>query len=154
MDAIDFEVYFVKFLDDEIGGNKKFADRAMYQFIGLRIAMVISSASLPALTTLADRNWAITIAILIATLTGVDSQFRWGEEWKHFRTTELLLRRMKREYESRKSALRAGRSVENVSTLAENFEKLNRDVESFLQLQNDSFFKFRISDWRSREKAV
>jgi hypothetical protein len=100
-----FEGQFLGFLDDSIRRSKRAADRAMAQFIVLRLALVVASASLPALTTIPDRDWSTGAAILVAVLAGLDTQFRWGEEWRHYRSTQLALGRMRRDYERRKSAL-------------------------------------------------
>ena len=51
MSGIAFEDQFLGFLDGAIRQQKRMADRAMVQFIVLRLLMVIASASLPALTT-------------------------------------------------------------------------------------------------------
>jgi hypothetical protein len=56
---------------------------------------------------------------------------------------------MKRDYYHRKSALNGGRSIiGNITTEAENFDKLYSNVEELLQTEADSFFKFRITEWR------
>ena len=51
----------------------------MVQFVVLRLALVATSASLPALTTLQSRGWSTADAVLVAILAGLDTQFRWGE---------------------------------------------------------------------------
>jgi hypothetical protein len=91
-DTVDaFEEDFFKFLKAAIHQQKSMADRAMVQFVVLRLMMVVGSASLPALTTIENRGWSTGAAILVAALTGLDTQFRWGEEWRHFRSTQLAL---------------------------------------------------------------
>jgi hypothetical protein len=153
MNDSTFEEKFLAFLGQTIRSTKWTADRAMVQFIVLRLSLVVASASLPALTTLADRVWATGAAVLVAVLAGLDTQFQWGEEWRHFRSAQLALARMQREFERRRAALDAGRSVGAVTTAAENFEKLYQDVEGLLQSEADSFFKFRITRWQPQEMA-
>ena len=104
MSGITFEDQFLGFLDGAIRQQKRMADRAMVQFIVLRLLMVVASASLPALTTIENRVWSTVAAVLVAVLTGLDTQFRWGEEWRHFRSTQLTLERMRRDYEYRNAA--------------------------------------------------
>ena len=133
MSDIDFEDRFLGFLDSAIRQQKRMADRAMVQCIVLRLMMVVASASLPALTTIENRAWSTVAAILIAILTGLDTQFRWGEEWRHFRSTQLTLERIRRDYEYRKDALRSGRSIGNITTNADNFDKLVTEVEELLR---------------------
>jgi hypothetical protein len=153
MSETGFEAEFLGFLDQAIRRTKRTADRAMVQFVTLRLALVASSASLPALTTLQNRTWSTADAVLVAILAGLDTQFRWGEEWRHFRSTQLALERMRRDYHRRKSALNDGRSIGAITTPTENFDKLFTDVEELLQTEADSFFKFRITDWKSAEHS-
>ena len=143
-----FTEEFLGFVDAAIRQQKRFADRAMVQFVTLRLMMVVASALLPALTTLSNRGWATGAAVLVAALTGLDTQFRWGEEWRHFRSTQLTLERLKRDYRHRVAAIEAGRSVGTISTPEENFDKLFADVEELIQTEVDSFFKFRVTEWR------
>jgi Protein of unknown function (DUF4231) len=152
MSETGFIVEFLGFLDDAIRRTKRQADHAMVQFVVLRLALVAASASLPALTTLQSRGWSTADAVLVAILAGLDTQFRWGEEWRHFRSTQLALERMRRDYQRRKSALSDGRSMGGIATEAENFDKLFADVEDLLQTEADSFFKFRITDWKSHDR--
>jgi len=152
MSETAFETEFLGFLDQAIRRIKKQADRAMVQFVVLRLALVASSASLPALTTLQNRGWSTAGAVVVAILAGLDTQFRWGEEWRHFRATQLALERMRRDYQRRRSALSNGRSIGAITTATENFDKLFADVEDLLQTESDSFFKFRVTDWQSRDR--
>jgi hypothetical protein len=148
MTDITFEDEFFGFLDGAAHEQKRLADRAMVQFVVLRLSLVVASASLPALITMAGKEWSSGVAVLVAALTGLDTQFRWGEEWRHFRSTQLALERMKRDYNHRKAALNGGRSIGSITTEAENFDKLYSNVEELLQIEADSFFKFRITEWR------
>ncbi|MFD1703987.1 DUF4231 domain-containing protein [Methylopila henanensis] len=146
MGAENFETTFLQHVRNSIKQNRKMADRAMYQFIALRLGLVVTSASLPALTTAEDKGWATWAAILVAVLAGLDTQFRWGEEWRHFRSTERMLERMVRDYGRREAAIAAGRSIGPISTQVENFDKLFDNVEALLQTESDNFFKFRVAD--------
>jgi hypothetical protein len=148
MTGITFEDEFFRLLDSGIRQQKRLADRAMVEFIVLRLSLVVASASLPALIMIAGKEWSSGVAVLVAPLTGLDTQFRWGEEWRHFRSTQITLERMKRDYDHRKAALNGGRSIGNITTKAENFDKLYSDVEDFRQTQADSFFKFRVTEWQ------
>ncbi|MDR3493670.1 MAG: DUF4231 domain-containing protein [Ancalomicrobiaceae bacterium] len=148
MKGAEFEIGFLEFLIGTTARTKHLADRAMIQFVALRLLMVFTSALLPALATRDDRLWVTGAAILVAVLTGLDTQFRWGEEWKHFRSTQMTLERLRREYEFRKLSIQCGRVIGNVKTDEDNFEKLYSDVEILLQSEADRFFKFRITEWR------
>lgn len=144
---------FVAFVRASAHSTKRKADRAMVLFVALRLVLVIASASLPALTVLASKLATTYVAVLIAVLTGLDTQFKWGEEWRHFRSSQLTLERLLREFDYRKTALAAGRTVGAVKSDADNFEKFSSDVETLLQSEADAFFRFRITEWKSAEAS-
>jgi uncharacterized protein DUF4231 len=101
----EFETKYLADLDHTIQRYRREADRPMVYFIVLRLALVIASASLPALTTFDDRAWSTGAAIVVAALAGLDTQFRWGDEWQHYRSTQLASGRLKRAYQRREAAL-------------------------------------------------
>ena len=122
-----FTEEFLGFVDAAIRQQKRFADRAMVQFVTLRLMMVVASALLLALTTLSNRGWATGAVVLVAALTGLHTQFRWGEEAAlPFNTTYTGA--LKRDYRHRVAAIEAGRSVGTISTPEENFDKLFADL--------------------------
>jgi hypothetical protein len=94
-----YEQEYLKFVEGRIRWNRRTADRTMVQYIGVRLGLVLVSAALPALTMLQDRIWAIAASVIIATLTGLDTHFQWGDEWRHFRTTQLALEKARRDYD-------------------------------------------------------
>jgi hypothetical protein len=147
-----FQDKFLAFVDSAIRRERWMADRAMILFVALRALLVIASASIPALTTLSSRAWATGVGVLVAGLTGLDTQFRWGEEWRHYRSAQLALERIRRDYERRKSALEGGRTIGSITKESENFDKLYSDVEELLQIESDSFFKFRVVEARQPRK--
>ena len=65
MSGTGFEAKFLGFLDGAIQRSKKSADRAMVQFVVLRLTLVVASASLPALTTIDNRSWSTGVAVLL-----------------------------------------------------------------------------------------
>ena len=94
----------------------------MVLFTGFRITLVVVSASLPALTVIAPPGWSTGAAVLVAALAGLDTQFRWGEEWRHFRSNQLALERL--EDTHRQSVLSDGGRFGSITSAAQNFEKL------------------------------
>jgi hypothetical protein len=148
-----FEDQFLEHLDGAVRQSKTTADRAMVLFTGFRITLVVVSASLPALTVIAPPGWSTGAAVLVAALAGLDTQFRWGEEWRHFRSTQLALERLRREYRHRQSVLSDGGRFGSITSAAQNFEKLFTDVESLLQTEADHFFKFRVTEWQAQKTA-
>jgi hypothetical protein len=126
----------------------------MVQFIANRLALVVASAGLPALTVLENRTWAIIASVLVATLTGLDTQFQWGEEWRHFRSTQLALERARRDFGKRKFAIAAGVAIGAVHSDSDNFDALYSEVETLLQTETERFFKFRIASWKAPIKQA
>jgi hypothetical protein len=101
-----------------------------------------------------EPKWPSIIAsVLIALLTGLDTNFKWGEEWRHFRITQLTLERLKRDYLHRADALAAGRQTTSAATASENFDLLQAGVENLLLSESDRFFQFRITEWKSENKT-
>jgi hypothetical protein len=149
----EFETKYLSDLDDAIRRYKQQADRPMVYFIILRVALVVASASLPALTTFSDRTWSTGAAILVAALAGLDTQFRWGDEWQHFRSTQLASERLRRAYQRREAALGYLGEAERKKAHSENFNWLFTQFEALLQSEAERFFSFRITKWQSGEKT-
>lgn len=149
MPDVALEKEFLVFVAATTKQYKRLADRAMVQFVVLRLCMVLASASVPALTRLDNRLWSTIAAVMVAAAAGLDTQFRWGEEWRHFRSVQLTLERLKRDYDFRKLSLKNAHPTEDVKTEANNLDKLHSEVEDLLQSESSAFFKFRITEWRS-----
>jgi hypothetical protein len=143
-----FEQEYLEYVDGRIQWHKRSADRTMLQFITVRLALVLISASLPALTVLPNRVWATVAAVLVAALAGLDTQFQWGEEWRHFRSTQLALERARRDFDMRAYAIAAGSAGPGAKSATENFTTFYKVVEELLQSETDRFFKFRITPWK------
>ena len=150
MTHLSYKDEYLGFIDDTVRKAKRTADRAMVQFITLRLLMVAASASLPALTLLPHRGWTIGAAVLVAVLAGLDTQFQWGEEWRHFRSTQLTLAHLRREYEKRNFALKEDSAVDDIKTEVQNFTRLFDDVENLLRSEVAGFFRFRIAPWKTQ----
>jgi hypothetical protein len=149
-----FKTEYLEELDKTIQRYRRGADRAMVLFVVLRLALVVASASLPALTTFSDRAWSTGAAILVATLAGLDTQFRWGDEWQHYRSTQLAFDRLKRDYRRREAALDKLNEADREKLHTEDFAWLFTESEALLQWEADRFWKFRISKWQTVEKAA
>jgi hypothetical protein len=149
----EFETTYLSDLDNAIRRYKRQADRPMVYFIVLRVALVVASASLPALTTFSDRSWSTLVAILVAALAGLDTQFRWGDEWQHFRSTQLASERLKRAYHRREAALENLSEADCKKAHSENFNLLFTEFEALLQSEAERFFSFRITKWQSGERT-
>jgi len=145
-----FEQQYLRELDRRAGWYKRTGDRTMAQFIVVRLGLVLISASLPALTTFQARGWATAAAVLVAVLAGLDTQFQWGEEWRHFRSTQYALERARRDYERRKSAISSGNPDSEVTTHEANLATLYAQAEDLLQSETDRFFRFRITSWKAQ----
>lgn len=148
MSNSDFEQKYLTNLDGRARWYKRTADRTMAQFIAVRSGLVLASATLPALATLAPRA-AILVSVLIAILAGLDTQFQWGEEWRHFRSTQMAVERLRRDYEMRRHAIENRTATKDITTHQANFAHLYQEAEDLLQSETDRFFRFRITPSRS-----
>ncbi len=151
--AVPFGRSFLHLLDQTVGDYKALADRVMIQYVVLRIGLIVASASLPALTTIVDRKWSAIAAIAVAILAGLDTQFNWGEEWRHYRSAQLGLERIVRRYYHGEAALADGRTIGNIRTSTENFDKLYADAEEFMETERESFFKFRLTERKATRRT-
>ena len=142
---------YLNYVSERAKWYKRSADRTMVQFIAVRLGLVLASAALPALTVLSNRIWAIIASVLVATLTGLDTQFQWGEEWRHFRSTQLALERAQRNFAKRGQSIAAGVTSGTARSDADNFNEFFDEVEGLLQTESERFFKFRIAPWKSKQ---
>jgi hypothetical protein len=145
------------FLEEHAGNVARYhqmADRAMVQFIIVRLGLVIGSAALPALTTLTDRYWAIAVSVFVAIFAGLDTQFQWGVEWQHFRSTEMALEAIRRDYLRQQEVIRRGGDAVEQRTAAEaNFDSFYRATEQILASESEKFWRFRITKWQTQKPA-
>ena len=112
------------------------------------------SASLPALTGMGFRDLATGAAVIVAILAGGEAQIQPGERWQHFRSAQIDLDRIRRDYERRKSVLHgAGGGTPDVESEAENFQKLFDAAEALLANEMGEFWKFGVTKWRSPHNA-
>ena len=144
----EFTKTFIAHVDQNVRQMKRLADRAMVLFIVLRLGLVVGSAALPALTAFAEQRWATAFAIGIAILAGLDTQFHWGEEWRHFRSAQLTLERLRRDYDHGLASIMSGRSAADLNSNADVFERFYQSVGLSLQTEQERFFKFRIVEWK------
>jgi len=149
----EFEARYLNDLVDEIQRDKGLANRPMIYFVIIRLGLVVASASLPALTAW-QVSWFPVVAILVAVLAGIDTQFRWGDEWQHFRSAQLAFDRLRREYERRKAIQVGCAEPERARRYAADFDWLFNTVEALAQSEADRFWKFRIVEWRASGKTT
>ena len=148
--ADSFEATFVREHAELVARYRRMADRAMVQFVIVRLGLVIGSATLPALTTLENRSWAIVAAVVVAALAGLDTQFQWGQEWQHFRSTEIALERLRREYLRQSEIIaRKAADAERDAAAARNFDSFYQSTDRLLESETEKFWRFRITRWRA-----
>jgi len=148
----EFETGDANVPNDAIQRYRRGADRAMVQFVGLRLGLVVISAALPALINY-DSTLSSYVAVVVAALAGLDAQFRWGDEWQHYRSTQLAFERLKRACEHREAKLGRHGVGDRDKAHAENFEWLFTEVEALLQSEAERFWRFRITKWQSGGKT-
>jgi hypothetical protein len=116
----------------------------MILFIALRLVLTVLSAALPALAASNVAKLNLTIpAITIAVLTALDTQFKWGDEWRQYRTTQLSIERLARMY-------RHGAFAQGAAQPAR-LQKLVEEAETLMARDAESFFRFRIKAWKDKE---
>jgi hypothetical protein len=140
-----YEARYLAYVSDSIVQYKRLADRPMRLFVALRLLLIAASSILPVLAAKGVTAMPF-VAAGVTALTLLDTHFRWGEEWKHFRRTQLVLERMKRDYEFRGFALDHGRTVGAVKDRLDNLAALQNAVESLMLAETDEFFRFRITE--------
>ena len=149
-----FEETFLEEHAREVARYHRMADRAMVQYVIVRLGLVIGSAALPALTTLADRGWAIGMAVLVAIFAGLDTQFQWGQEWQHFRSAEMALERAKREYTRQRDRIsQESDQATRMARATRNFDEFYQNTDSILNAEVEKFWSFRITKWKSDKQS-
>ena len=132
---------YLAFLEQSAQWHRRHANKAMVLFITLRLMLTILSASLPAIVAVDLGGIDPTIpAVTIAVLAALDTQFKWGDEWRQYRTTQLSLERLVRMY---RNGAFASASVD-----PKRFHKLVEEAETLMARDAESFFLFRISEWK------
>jgi hypothetical protein len=135
---------YLTFLDERGQWYRWHANKAMILFIALRLVLTVLSAALPALAASNVAKLNLTIpAITIAVLTALDTQFKWGDEWRQYRTTQLSIERLARMY-------RHGAFAQGAAQPAR-LQKLVEEAETLMARDAESFFRFRIKAWKDME---
>ncbi|MBO0749807.1 MAG: DUF4231 domain-containing protein [Porphyrobacter sp.] len=134
---------YVTFLERSAHWYRWHANKAMILFISLRLVLTVLSAALPALAAKVAGLDLTIPAILIAVLTALDTQFKWGDEWRQYRTTQLSLERMVRMFQQ-------GAFAPKLSE-PQRFQRLVEEAETLMARDAESFFRFRIKAWSNGE---
>ena len=141
MHDISFEDRFLLFVDETIGWFQSRAKRSQWAYNLSRACLVVLSAALPAIIaatgdTATWKTLLIAVSVVIAILAGLDAQFRPGEQWRHHRSTQLTLMRLKRNYE-----------YSRLHDQAKSFGDFFDGVETLLAAEANQFWTFRIMEW-------
>jgi Protein of unknown function (DUF4231) len=148
--AANFEQRYLDHVAEQLQRLKRYADRNRLRLVLFRGALVLLSASLPALTGVGWKDLATIAAVIVAILASGEAQVQPGERWQHFRSAQIDLDRIRRDYERRKSVLHgAGGGTKDIKDEAENFQKLYDDAEALLANEMGAFWKFGVTKWRS-----
>jgi hypothetical protein len=131
---------FLDFVDECINWFRQRATRAQWFYNGSRVALISLSACLPALIANdpLGKEVPIIVSVVIAVLAGLDAQFRPGEQWRHHRSTQLALLRLKRAYEWKKGTSEAK-------------DQFFNEVERLLEAEANQYWMFRITEWQQRK---
>ena len=132
---------YLIFLEGSARWHRWHANKAMIFYVVLRLVLTVLSASLPALAAYKDKVFDLTLAaVTVAVLTALDTQFKWGDEWKQYRTTQLSLERLVRMYRNGAFALEIDGG--------KRFQKLVEEAETLMSRDAESFFRFRVTAWK------
>ncbi len=134
---------YLAFLERQVRWYRWHANKAMILFIGLRLVLTVLSAALPALAVISEGRDLTFPAITIAVFAALDTQFKWGDEWRQYRTTQLALERIIRMFEQ--GAFAQGQPE------PQRFLRLVEEAETMLARDAESFFRFRIKAWKDKE---
>lgn len=100
-------------IQERIDFMKSQADQSFWYYTISRIIIIVGGVCLPFATSYAAANrgygWiATSLALMIAVLTSLDSFVRPGEMWHHFRTYQIALQRLVRQYEFEQNLAASG----------------------------------------------
>jgi hypothetical protein len=132
---------YLAFVDQQIAYFERRANHAHHAYNALRIGMVVLGAVLPAFTSHGWDALATGVAVVVATIAGLEALFKPGDIWRLNRSTELELRRLKRRYCRRKTV--QGPNDPDPD------DELFTAVEELLAKEPETFWNMRIA----REKA-
>jgi hypothetical protein len=133
--------------------RKATAYRWFYNFE--RIAVIVLSLSLPVLPQLFDiaRYHKIVpiVSVMIAILVALDGLFKPGELWRHFKSFELRLKRLRQNYETSRidvSIEKAeGRKTELALVL---YKRFVEDAEKLFESETNQFWPRRIQEMQQQ----
>lgn len=141
---------FEDFVTEAIEWFRKRGKLANRWYNSSRIALIVLSASLPALiSAVADKDSIIPgplptiVAVIVAILAGLDAQFKPGDQWRHHRSTQLALTRLQRAYSEPRAE---GRNL--------SFSKYFEEVEALLEAEANRYWQFRITELQSKAAAT
>ena len=116
-----------------------------------RVGIVVLSLSLPAISVFAKgspSSWPadalLVIPIIVAVLAALDGLFQWGELWKSRTSTELALRRIKREFWTDWNTLMLEPESERVEKAYAKYKALVTEVEATMINEEETFWGRRI----------
>ena len=141
------ETGYLAFLNGQIAFFKGHADRAHVAHVGLRSAVVVLGAVLPAIT--AHPTSVAVIAVIVAICGAIDSLFKYGQIWRHNRQNQLELEALIRKY-------RRSKAIHSVvgTSVSYSLDDLFRDSERTISQEFRGFWGIRnVMDQTSDTRA-
>ena len=135
------------------------ADRFHWYYNSSRIAIVVLSVMIPTLSAglFGGIGTSATpyVALLIAILAAIDGLLKPGDNWRHFRSYELALRRFQRVSQSRRAALELESEPDKrrQKALALYREFVN-EIEGILESESRLFFERQIQQLKEPKDAA
>lgn len=128
---------YLAFVDQQIAYFERRANHAHHAYNALRIGMVVLGAVLPAFTSHGWDGLATGVAVVVATIAGLEGLFKPGDIWRLNRSTELELRRLKRLYYRRKATRKPNDPDPD--------DELFTAVEGMMAKEPETFWNLRIA---------
>jgi hypothetical protein len=137
----------------------KRADRYHWYYNSSRIALIVFSVSIPALSSglFGERGKVATpfVALVIALLASLDGLLKPGDNWRHFRSYQLALDRFERVSRSKRAALELETDPEkNRQKQFDLYRQFVLEIEEVLEEESKRFFEHQIQQLKTPPGAV
>jgi len=135
------------------------ADRYHWYYNASRIALIVLSVSIPALSTglLGEKGKqsAPFVALAIAVLASLEGLFKPGDNWRHFRSYQLALDRLRRVSQAKRAALELETDADkNRQKQFALYRQFVADIEEVLDEESKRFFEHQIQQVKQPSDAA
>lgn len=137
----------------------KRADRYHWYYNGSRIALIVLSVSIPALSSGVfgppGKDSTPIVALAIALLASLDGLLKPGDNWRHFRSYQLALDRFERVSQSKRAALELETDPEKSRQKQfALYRQFVLEIEEVLEEESKRFFEHQIQQLKASPDAA